>query len=83
MACQLTIEEREQIAQFRTQGLSRSDIASRLGRHATTIGRELRRNSDRGSYWASVAQSKAQARRRHRRKKLDEPHLMNTCVPVW
>ena len=75
MACQLTIEEREQIAPFRIQGLSRSDIASRLGRHSTTIGRELKRNSDGATYWASVAQSKAQARRRHRRKKLDDPDL--------
>lgn len=75
MACQLTIEEREQIAQFRIQGLSRSDIAGRLGRHATTIGRELKRNSDGGTYWASAAQSKAQARRRQRRKKLDDPDL--------
>lgn len=75
MACQLTIEEREQIAQFRIQGLSRSDIASRLGRHATTIGRELKRNSDGATYWASVAQSKAQVRRGQRRKKLDDPDL--------
>jgi IS30 family transposase len=75
MAGQLTIEEREQIAHFHGQGLARSEIAGRLGRHPTTIGRELARNSEGGVYWASAAQAKAQSRRRQRRKKLDDPQL--------
>ena len=30
MACQITLSEREQVAQFRSQGLSKAEIARRL-----------------------------------------------------
>jgi IS30 family transposase len=76
MACQLTIREREQIAHFCSQGLSRAEIGRRLGRHRATIGRELTRNGDGTSYWASDAHAKAQARRRRRARKLDDPSLI-------
>lgn len=75
MALQLTFWEREQIAQFRTQGLSRSEIGRRLGRHKSTIGRELTRNGEDGTYWASRAQSKAQSRRTRRPRTMDDPRL--------
>lgn len=75
MAGQLTVLEREQIAQFRAQRLSKAEIGRRLGRHRSTIGRELSRNSDGATYWASAAQQKAQARRRHRPRKLDDEKL--------
>lgn len=75
MASQLTLLEREQIAQFRSQGLSKAGIGRRLGRHRSTIGRELTRNSDGINYWASSAQQKAQARRQHRPRKLDDAQL--------
>jgi IS30 family transposase len=61
----LTISEREVIAQWRVQGLSRAAIARRMGRHPTTIGRELQRNADGAwDYWASRAQGRAERRRR-------------------
>jgi IS30 family transposase len=75
MPRQVTLSEREQIAQFWNQGLSRAEIARRLGRHPTTIGRELTRNSEGGTYWASSAQQKAAARRKRRPRKLDDPRL--------
>lgn len=75
MASQLNMDEREQIAQFRSQGLSRAEIGRRLGRHRSSIGRELRRNGEGGEYWPSRAQQKAQARRSQRCKKLDDPEL--------
>ena len=75
MASQLTVLEREQIAQFRSQRLSKAEIGRRLGRHRATIGRELMRNSDGASYWASSAHQKAQARRQHRPGKLDDAEL--------
>lgn len=75
MASQLILSEREQIAQFHHQGLSHAEIGRRLRRHRTTIGRELRRNSDSVTYWASSAQAKAQLRRRHRPRKLDDEKL--------
>lgn len=47
MAGQLIMGEREQIAQLLSQGLSQSEIGRRLGRHRSTIGRELARNGER------------------------------------
>ena len=41
----LRLEEREQLAVLRAEGLSRRAIAGRLGRAASTISRELRRNA--------------------------------------
>jgi len=75
MAGQLTLLEREQVAQFWNRGLSRTEIGRRLGRHRTTIGRELARNSVAGVYWASTAQEKAKARRERRPRKLDDVEL--------
>jgi IS30 family transposase len=41
----LSFAEREEIALLRIQGLSRREIGRRLGRSASTISRELRRNA--------------------------------------
>jgi IS30 family transposase len=59
---QLCFAEREDIALLRVQGLSQSEIAVRLGRHKSTISRELRRNATQAGYRASVAEDRAQAR---------------------
>src|ERR1700731_4769581 len=75
MPQQLTLEEREQVAQFRNRGLSKAEIGRRLGRHRCTIGRELARNSEGVRYWASAAQQKARARRQRRPCKLDDYEL--------
>lgn len=56
----LSFAEREEIALLRVQGLSRREIGLRLGRSASTISRELRRNAATRSggleYRASTAQ---------------------------
>lgn len=75
MARQITLLEREQIAQFWNQGLSRAEIGRRLDRHPSTIGREMARNCQGGIYWASFAHDKAAARRQRRPHKLDDPRL--------
>jgi transposase, IS30 family len=72
MTSQLTLLEREQIAQLWNRSVSRAEIGQRLGRIRETIGRELKRNGDGEHYWPSRAHEKAQARRRCRRKKLDD-----------
>lgn len=75
MVRHLTLEERERIAQFHSQGFSRAEIGRLLERDRSTIGRELARNSDDGTYWASRAQRKAQARRHRRPRKFDDPQV--------
>lgn len=42
----LSLEERERIADLKTAGATKAEIAADLGRHASTIGRELERNSE-------------------------------------
>ena len=60
----LSFAEREQIALLKARGAGVRDIARRLGRHPSTVSRELRRNAaTRGGvldYRASVAQWKAE-----------------------
>src|SRR3972149_2867607 len=58
----LTAFERDQISLLHTQEISNSEIARRLGREVSTIGRELRRNRWGEAYVAIHAQNKAQER---------------------
>jgi IS30 family transposase len=47
----LRLEERESLAVLKAEGLSLRAIAARLGRAASTVSRELRRNAlPRGGY---------------------------------
>ena len=62
---QLPPEERYMLAALRKQGFNKAQIARALGRHRSTVGRELRRNSTRadGRYRASTAQERTNGRR--------------------
>jgi IS30 family transposase len=68
---QLTLDERVLISYLTRQGLNKSQVARQLGRHRSTIGRELARNTCYGydsSYRHSRAQRKTVARRRRSRR---------------
>jgi transposase, IS30 family len=67
---QLSPEERYMLAALRKQGLNQAEIARALGRHRSTVGRELRRNSTRadGRYRASTAQERTNGRRSRSRR---------------
>jgi len=71
---QLTLQERYVIAHLRVCKLSYREIGRRLGRHHTTISREVARNNasyPNAVYWYDVAQPKALERRaiaRHNRR---------------
>lgn len=60
----LSLAEREEIMVLHAQDVPRAEIARRLGRHRSTIGRELDRNSTGGGgrYRASSAQHTAEHR---------------------
>src|SRR5215217_8288133 len=67
---QLTPEERYMLAALRRQGCNQSEIARALGRHRSTVGREVRRNSTRadGHYRAFTAQERTVGRRSRSRR---------------
>jgi IS30 family transposase len=67
---QLNGEERSVLAALRTLGLSRAEIARQLGRHRSTVGRELQRNSAPydGGYRSRRAHQRAHARRYRSRR---------------
>jgi IS30 family transposase len=79
---QITREERYTLAAMRTQHppLSNAEMARRLGRHPSTILREVRRNAARhdGAYRASKAQERTNGRRSRTRRwsKLTEKSWM-------
>lgn len=81
----LSFAEREEIALFRVQGHSMREIGRRLGRSASTISRELRRNAaTRGGgldYRASTAQWHAErSGRRPKAAKLARNQALRTYV---
>ena len=70
-AHRLSFEERERILVGIASGESDSEIAQALGRHRSTIGREIRRCGKRGHYRPSAAERKAhKAARRPKPTKL-------------
>src|SRR5215207_2912800 len=62
--------ERYMLAALRRQGLTKSQIARSLGRHRSTVGREVRRNSTKadGHYRAFTAQERTNGRRSRSRR---------------
>lgn len=67
---QLTPEERYMLAALRRQGFNPSQIARSLGRHRSTVCREVSRNSTRadGRYRAFTAQERTNGRRSRSRR---------------
>jgi len=67
---QLTPGERYMLAALRRQGCNQSQIARSLGRHRSTVCREVRRNSTRadGHYRAFTAQERTNGRRSRSRR---------------
>ena len=80
--CQLSLEERRQLAKWREGGVPVAEIAARLGRSPSTVHREINRNfftddelPELNGYHAVTAQSKADARRAVHRKMIMSPAL--------
>jgi len=65
----LSLAEREEIAVGVAQGLAYREIARRLGRPASTVSREIARNSTRGRYRYRAVAAQVRAEERARRPK--------------
>jgi len=59
-----TILERESIFEFLTLGFSQAEIARRIGKHRSSIGREIKRNTINGKYSPYQAQEKYEFRKK-------------------
>ena len=70
-----TLVERGQIEVLLNQGLSYAAIARILGRHPSTISREIRRNGSTASYRAEPAQNRYRRRRKPCRPKAKLAHV--------
>lgn len=81
----LTALERDQIGVGLAAGLSLSSIARQIGRSASTISREVRRNAGPdGTYYGSLAHAKAYARaRRPKPFKLDGRDDVIAAITAW
>ena len=76
-----TIDERESILIYRTQGLNFSQIAKLLHRHPSSISREWKRHLKEGSYSPNHAQESYHNAKSHcgRKRMLEIDHnLSNT-----
>ena len=66
----MTEKERDQLAVYRSRGLSLRVIAERLKRSIATLSRELTRNRGRNGYFAQHAQDRSQTRLRNGHKRM-------------
>ena len=86
---QITLDERYQVAQLRGLRLSVAEIARRLGRHRSTIHRELARNpSRRGRYeWyhahCLAGTRRSQSRRNRRLTAADWAQVLPALAQGW
>lgn len=84
---ELSIRERRELASLKHRHVPISQIASKLGRHRSTIYRELDRNSfhdkempDYDGYHGVLAHAKAQDRRKKLRKLIQIPKLLVAVI---
>ncbi|MGO9163145.1 MAG: transposase [Streptosporangiaceae bacterium] len=79
----LTLCEREEISRGIAEKLCQNDIAIRIGRDASVVSREIRRNGGKGAYRAHAADDRAKGlRARPKYRKIDaNPCLRERVMP--
>lgn len=84
MASHFTLQEREVLYRMNKAGQSKAEMASTLGRHRSTVYRELARNTGGRGYRPKQAQGLAEERRLacRRKSKMDEPKLKKYVTKV-
>lgn len=73
-----TIDERESVFKYLALGFKKSEIARRIGKNRSTVGREIERNSVCGEYRPNKAQTLYSARKKNcgAKKKLETSILL-------
>ena len=66
----LTLQERERVAVWKSRGLSLRDIAKKLGRHPSSLCREVNRNRSLHGYWPHKAHQRAAQREQTHHKRI-------------
>lgn len=84
---QLTLPDRKRLFHLRERKVSVSEIARQLGRHRSTIYRELKRNTfqdhefpEYSGYYSGIANDMSKERRRRLRKLRRHPHLRDLVI---
>lgn len=82
---QLTLEQRYEISHLKNQGFNNKTVAEHIGVHATTIKRELDRNSDKRNavYKPKLAQQKTIERHKNKAKNISFTNQVKTFVIQW
>jgi transposase, IS30 family len=77
MASQFTLEDRETIDRMQFANCELGEIATKVGKHRSSVYRELKRNSVDGKYRAAGAQRMSEQRRRDRplKRKMERPDV--------
>lgn len=76
----MVLVDREEISRGLTRGLSCSQIAEVIGRHSTTVSREVKRNGGPENYRAAAAQGATDERGRRPKLSVFEQNLMLAAV---
>lgn len=86
---QITLDERRKIERWRAAKISVDIIAEKLGRHRSTISRELKRNifddpemRELTGYYGLVADTKSKDRRYNLRKLMRRPLLREAIIEL-
>lgn len=84
---QLTLPDRRRLFHLRERKVPVSEIAHQLGRHRSTIYRELKRNTfqdhdfpEYSGYYSGIANDMSKERRRRLRKLRRHPHLRDLVI---
>jgi len=82
---QLTLDQRYEIWNLKTQGCNNKFVAQQIGVHPTTIKRELDRNSDKRNsvYKPKLAQQKTADRHKKKTKYIGFTHQVKEFVVKW
>lgn len=80
---QITSDERYRLSALRVQGFGNAEIARQLGRHRSTIWREVRRNAHPTDGWYKVEKAIQRANGRRRRSRSHPRFAAEQLCRVW